>query len=399
MLMKKIFTFIAVALMAMTAQAQKVYDFAGLQIGDFNMGDGFAEGTPWVDENGGYGDPNVSYATISYIKQDKNNWSSLEINGSDVEFQYKNSSEKKQFYRLFDNFIYANGKQSRIKIHDLAAGQVVTLVVAGKNADGCMFAAVDNCTADAENPAEPVAKETDITAFTAFKFIVTADGSITVEENNAGFHLAKITIDGEGGEVTPPEPSSSIDYPSKQDGIALMTSDDSQVSFTTVKIHENADAVNCIKFGKSYVYAESGDYYYATLKVDGGFKAGDVITIAGAYNNADEKNAAIAFRSDPMSAEPLWLTENFINGRTSAAEPVEQTYTLTEDQGTLYFGRSGNTGTCITLLKVTRDTETGIVELPVRIEGVDAIYNLQGQRVDANYRGVVIKNGKKIIQK
>lgn len=44
--------------------------------------------------------------------------------------------------------------------------------------------------------------------------------------------------------------------------------------------------------------------------------------------------------------------------------------------------------------------ETGISTVKTEtVEGNAAIYNLQGQRVDASYRGVVIKNGKKAIQK
>ena len=209
---------------------------------------------------------------------------------------------------------------------------------------------------------------------------------------------ASITIaDGEGGGVTPPEPTSAINYPTSQDGITLMTTDNSQVSYATVKIHENADAVNCIKFGKSYKYAEDTEYYYAKLTVDGGFKTGDVITIAGAYNNADEKNAAIAFRSDPTSEEPLWVTENFINGKTSADNPVTQTYTLTADADILYFGRSGNTGTCITLLTVTRGA-TAIEN--VKVQTADGVmYNLAGQKVGNDFKGIVIKDGKKMLQK
>ena len=397
--MKKIFTLIAGVLLAVGVNAQTTYNLGGKAVADFDLGDGFADGGTWVDEGGSYGAANTAYATISYTKKDKNSWSDLKLNGTPVVFQFKNSGEKKQFYRLFDNFFYANGKQSRITVTGLSAGQTVTFVAAGKNADGCLFAAIDNCTADAANPTSAVAKETDVANFANFKFAVTADGSITVEEQSAGFHLASIIVEGEGGGETDPVQTAAINYPTTKDGITLNTTDADQVLYATVKIHENTDAIDCIKFGKSYKYAADTEYYYATLTVDGGFKAGDVITIAGAYNNADTKNAAIAFRSDPASAEPLWKTEDFINGRTSADEPVKQTYTLTEDAEALYIGRAGNTGTCVTLLKVTRDTETGIVELPVSIKANDAIYNMQGQRVDANYRGVVIKNGKKTIQK
>ena len=397
MLMKKFFTLIAMAVMALGINAQ-TYNLGGLAISDFDLGDGFTDGGTWTDESGEFGAAGTEFTCITYSKGDKNNWSDLTLAGKPIAFQYKNSGEKKQFYRLFPNFLYANGKGSRIKVTGLTAGQVVTLLAAGKNADGCVFVAADNCTADEGNPTAAVSKENDVTKFTSYKFIATADGDITIVENNAGFHLASITIaDGEGGGVTPPEPTSAINYPTSQDGITLMTTDNSQVSYATVKIHENADAVNCIKFGKSYKYAEDTEYYYAKLTVDGGFKTGDVITIAGAYNNADEKNAAIAFRSDPTSEEPLWVTENFINGKTSADNPVTQTYTLTADADILYFGRSGNTGTCITLLTVTRGA-TAIEN--VKVQTADGVmYNLAGQKVGNDFKGIVIKDGKKMLQK
>lgn len=394
--MKKIFTLIAMAIMALGINAQ-TYNLGGLAISDFDLGDGFTDGGTWTDESGEFGAAGTAFTCITYSKGDKNNWSDLTLTGKPIAFQYKNSGEKKQFYRLFPNFLYANGKGSRIKVTGLTAGQVVTLLAAGKNADGCVFVAADNCTADEGNPTAAVSKENDVTKFTSYKFIATADGDITIVENNAGFHLASVTIEnGEGGGVTPPEPTSAINYPTSQDGITLMTTDAAQVSYATVKIHENTDAVNCIKFGKSYKY-EDAEYYYAKLTVDGGFKTGDVITIAGVYSNDAEKNAAIAFRSDPTSTETLWVTENFINGKTSAAEPVEQTYTLTADAEDLYIGRSGNTGTCVTLLKVTRGA-TAIEN--VKVQTVDGVmYNLAGQKVGNDFKGIVIKDGKKMLQK
>jgi hypothetical protein len=48
---------------------------------------------------------------------------------------------------------------------------------------------------------------------------------------------------------------------------------------------------------------------------------------------------------------------------------------------------------------IITNSETGIstpVAIPLRDNG--AVYNLSGQRIDANYRGIVIKNGRKMIQ-
>lgn len=157
-----------------------------------------------------------------------------------------------------------------------------------------------------------------------------------------------------------------IDYPASKDGIYFYsnsgTAGTTDVDYSTVKIHENKDAVDCIKIGKSWKFGENGaEGYYVELLIDGGFKKGDVIKIAGVFNNADDtKRASVAFRTDTSLEleEPTWTTEPFINGRTSADDPVEQTYTLEEDTYELFFGRSGNTGTCITSLKVIRGDET-----------------------------------------
>ena len=89
--------------------------------------------------------------------------------------------------------------------------------------------------------------------------------------------------------------------------------------------------------------------------------------------------------------------EDVINGRLSSDEPVEESYTLEEDNEKLYIGRNGNTGAFITKLLVTRTTSTGVSS--VKAEKANAAsYNLGGQQVKSSAKGLVIKNGKKIAQ-
>ena len=116
-------------------------------------------------------------------------------------------------------------------------------------------------------------------------------------------------------------------------------------------------------------------------------------------NSSSSHSIAINSNSDKIDVDRDYILENFINGKTSESDPVEQTYTLTEAAEKLYFGRSGNTGTCVTLLKITRGGATGINEmLNVKIND-DAVYNLAGQKVANDFKGIVIKNGKKMQQK
>lgn len=153
-----------------------------------------------------------------------------------------------------------------------------------------------------------------------------------------------------------------LDFSQKKDfGITCSGS----TAISTVKINENKTSVDCIKFSNSYMKDGSANENYAVLTVDGGFKAGDVVTIAGAFNNTDEtKTAKIdLFTLDGTTPTVLFTTQQFINGRTSAEAPVAETYTLEADAEKLYIGRNGNTGTNVTTLKVVRGgEETSLVE-------------------------------------
>ena len=200
--------------------------------------------------------------------------------------------------------------------------------------------------------------------------------TIVITNNKASGQIRicsiKITF-GAGGDDPAPGPQLAegaiIDFPTAKTGITIKSSTDGQVKYNTVKIHNNTDAVDCIQFGKSFKYTDT-EYYYALLETEGGFKKGDVISIAGVYNNADTKNAAIAFYADP-AGDAIWTTENFINSRSSADDPVAQTFTLKENAEKLYIGRKGNTGTCITDLKVLR----GFITISPAPGDIYAAYN------------------------
>lgn len=156
---------------------------------------------------------------------------------------------------------------------------------------------------------------------------------------------------------------SLIDFAQTKNGITV----GGTCEFSTVKIHTNTDSKECIKFANGYTTESKLNENLVTLEVEGGFKAGDVVSIAGVFNNSDEsKSAAVALFVLDSEAENgytvLWTTDNFINGRTVAADPAVQTFTLTADADKLFLGRNGNTGTCVTTLKVVRGEESTIGE-------------------------------------
>lgn len=138
-----------------------------------------------------------------------------------------------------------------------------------------------------------------------------------------------------------------------------------EISGTTVmknvKIHENADGVDCIQFANGYTTDGALNGNCAVISTDGGFKAGDVVEIAGFFNNADDtKNSAFVIYVQDSSEKGytvLWTSEKLINGRLVADEPRVDTYVLEQDAEKLYIARSGNTGTNIYTLKITRGGE------------------------------------------
>ncbi len=146
-----------------------------------------------------------------------------------------------------------------------------------------------------------------------------------------------------------------INFPKNQNGITVSGT----TVFASVKIH-NADAIDGIKFANSYTTNELLNDNYALLSVEGGFKAGDVITIAGAFNNSDNSKLAAVdiFTAEGTATTVLFTTQQFINGKDKDADPVEETFTLTADVDKLYLGRNGNTATYVTTLKVVRGQES-----------------------------------------
>lgn len=128
-----------------------------------------------------------------------------------------------------------------------------------------------------------------------------------------------------------------------------------------VKIHSNKDEVNCIQFSSGYTTDGAFNSNAIVLAPAGGLKTGDVIKFAGFFNNSDDtkKSAIDIFTLDGTKPTVLFTSAQFINGRTSADDPVVETYTLTADVATLYIGRNGNTGTNIYSLIVSREAGQG----------------------------------------
>ena len=137
------------------------------------------------------------------------------------------------------------------------------------------------------------------------------------------------------------------------------------VTYSTVRVETNTTTIQGVKFASSHssedVIKASKDYLI--VKVDGGFKKDDVVTVAGAINNTDGTKSAKVdiFTGLPgEAANVLFTTANVVNGRSAADLPAVETYTLKADADSLCFGRNGNTATYITTLKIVRPNEEAV---------------------------------------
>lgn len=104
-----------------------------------------------------------------------------------------------------------------------------------------------------------------------------------------------------------------------------------------------------IMFGTNFKPNES-KYITITPNGDGGFKAGDVITLKG---YCPKKNSGILIYAAPTDAEPQFQSPAF------ADTEVEYTFTVQKDSPVLYLGRFGGSSTYVTYLNVTRPGTSG----------------------------------------
>ena len=371
--MKKIFTLIAVAALALTANADTLIDFQQSQ-------------TIGIAVSG--------TTTIDAVKLKTNTAST-----PGIKFANSYTAEGE-----------CNGNYAELTVEGgFKVGDVVTIAGAFNNADDTKKSAVDLFTLDGTTPTvlfttqqfvngrlvddDPVAETFTLTADVEKLYIGRNGNTATFVTTLKVVRGEESTIGGDqpGGD----QPGGSINFPTSKDGITL----GGTTVYGDVKLKTNTASTPGIKFANSYTAEGECNGNYAELTVEGGFKVGDVVTIAGAFNNADDtkKSAIDIFTLDGTTPTVLFTTQQFINGRLVDDDPVVETYTLEADAEKLYIGRNGNTATFVTLLKVTRGA-TGISEmLNIKVDG--AIYNMAGQKVGKDYKGVVISNGRKMIQK
>lgn len=108
----------------------------------------------------------------------------------------------------------------------------------------------------------------------------------------------------------------------------------------------NGTSVPCINFGSNY---DVRRYTYMSIKdkYNGGFKAGDIITITGLYTGTKATGIGMEIHTT-RDGKAVFSTPYYDK------ELKTYTYTLTEDCDSLFFGRYGGATPNVTVLKVVR---------------------------------------------
>lgn len=211
---------------------------------------------------------------------------------------------------------------------------------------------------------------------------------------------------GQGGGTSEDSNTSGllINYPAKLDGITIKGS--------------TTEGSSVIQLKNGYVGTVNGEKQIGNgilLKVEGGFKAGDVVTIAGKITvktddaKYDTKVATTA-KIATINAENNELTDDIykfgkmVNTVESSAAPADQQFKLTQDYPELWIVRDGGTTLSITKLTVTRPEGDGVVNVITNATatpfGNNTIFDLQGRRISQPVKNqLYIKEGKKYLAK
>lgn len=122
----------------------------------------------------------------------------------------------------------------------------------------------------------------------------------------------------------------------------------------------NGTIVPCINFGSNY---NASRYTYMSIKdkYNGGFKAGDIITITGLYTG--NKTTGIGMEIHTTRDGKAVFSTPYYN-----KELQTYTYTLTEDCDSLFFGRYGGATPNVTELKVVRPAASAKQQLSANFD-------------------------------
>ena len=208
-----------------------------------------------------------------------------------------------------------------------------------------------------------------------------------------------------------------IDFPDDStDGL-----DTRHVPAMEVVTTKSGKTKSCFKFNDTYKRS------FIRLYLGEDFKRGDVVKISGFINEDSNNKTGRLMLYSLSGSEPdiVLLTDPLVNVKTDDNDEFVETVTLPDDYPALWIARSIDSTipcylSCVKVLS-NRDNEqmariravqrenrllkdgdntTAIQPASTKIERTHvSLYNLSGQRVGSDYKGIVIHNGRKYIKR
>ena len=133
------------------------------------------------------------------------------------------------------------------------------------------------------------------------------------------------------------------------------------------------------------------------ITLDNALAKGDKIALTGFLNKNEEKSATAAIVFEDGTEVD---SEDFPNiGLDNTLKPGTQTFEVPETAvGTKVIKLSRKSaGTNVFLTSITIGSATGMSKV-VEVSEDGATYNLQGVKVGSDYKGIVVKDGKKFVK-
>ena len=370
--MKKLFTLIAAALMAVGASAQTSTTIAsydnGTMVGTWSIvGTSAASGS--LEFSSKYNKNTTSVTTITFP------------NGATASGAWQYAVKVEGEFKTGD--VITIQPFTQMSTDDYTAGKYANILLYyEKDGSPKNIADLTGSTTETRTVTDGHEEEGDPKTFT-----YTLESDYTnlffARGGNTRINLMKVTItrteseSGEGGESTDEgtviaswdkgtATGETTDWTVFNSDAITDNSKWASLSYST-KYNSNKTTVTAMTFPSSIT---SGENWYTYASITGDFKTGDVVTVqpftvmsTNDYTGGSKYANLVIYDADKnalFNTNGTADAKTVTDGHEEAGEPKTFTYTLENDLTELRFGRLGNTRLNVMMVKVVRPNSTGI---------------------------------------